>query len=337
MFNGVLHSTNLYDSDEMVGYRERAASLCLKQGNDEQVLLVTSSRDPNCWVIPGGGIEPNEDTSAAARREAFEEAGVRGNTEACLGNFIDTERKLRTCVFILRVNEELDDWEDSSRIGRRRHWFSLQEARAALLELKASQAYYIDSLSVLAMKKVVFVTENEEKYSEAKEILSSHFDVMFKPMSLVEIQGSSEDIVINKCKEAKEKLNVPFFVEDSSLCFNALNGLPGQYVKWFLEALGPSGLYKLVSAYEDKTAYAMCIVGYSDGQSDEIRLFHGRVDGKIVDPSGVHGFGWDACFLPDNSNESFAQMPKAKKCEISHRALALKNMCDAVIRSATGD
>ncbi|KRZ87827.1 Inosine triphosphate pyrophosphatase [Trichinella sp. T8] len=192
-------------------------------------------------------------------------------------------------------------------------------------------------LLVATMKKVVFVTENEEKYSEAKEILSSHFDVMFKPMSLVEIQGSSEDIVINKCKEAKEKLNVPFFVEDSSLCFNALNGLPGQYVKWFLEALGPSGLYKLVSAYEDKTAYAMCIVGYSDGQSDEIRLFHGRVDGKIVDPSGVHGFGWDACFLPDNSNESFAQMPKSKKCEISHRALALKNMCDAVIRSATGD
>ncbi|KRZ67726.1 Inosine triphosphate pyrophosphatase [Trichinella papuae] len=190
---------------------------------------------------------------------------------------------------------------------------------------------------VLAMvKKIVFVTENEEKYSEAKEILSSHFDVVFKSMSLVEIQGSSEDIVINKCKAAKEKLNVPFFVEDSSLCFNALNGLPGQYVKWFLKALGPSGLHKLVSAYEDKTAYAMCIVGYSDGQSDEIRLFHGRVDGKIVDPSGVHGFGWDACFLPDNSNESFAQMPKAKKCEISHRALALKNMCDAVIRNASG-
>lgn len=37
-----------------------------------------------------------------------------------------------------------------------------------------------------------------------------------------------------------------FQVEDTSLCFNALGGLPGVYVKWFLKKLGPSGLYQML-------------------------------------------------------------------------------------------
>ena len=39
----------------------------------------------------------------------------------------------------------------------------------------------------------------------------------------------------------------PVIVEDTSLCFNALNGLPGPYIKWFLEKLGSDGLHKLLA------------------------------------------------------------------------------------------
>lgn len=35
-------------------------------------------------------------------------------------------------------------------------------------------------------------------------------------------------------------------VEDTSLCFNAYKGLPGPYVKWFLQKVGPDGLYKML-------------------------------------------------------------------------------------------
>lgn len=36
-------------------------------------------------------------------------------------------------------------------------------------------------------------------------------------------------------------------VEDTSLCYNALGGLPGVYIKWFLEKLGHDGLNKLLA------------------------------------------------------------------------------------------
>ena len=55
-------------------------------------------------------------------------------------------------------------------------------------------------------------------------------------------------------------------VEDTSLCFNAYEGLPGPYIKWFLKALGPEGLPKMLAGFDDKSAYAQCIFAYSPGE-----------------------------------------------------------------------
>lgn len=52
-----------------------------------QVLLVSTSRDPELWIIPGGGIEPTEEVQMAALREVLEEAGVKGQLDRCLGVF----------------------------------------------------------------------------------------------------------------------------------------------------------------------------------------------------------------------------------------------------------
>lgn len=52
-----------------------------------QVLLVTSRKDPSLWIVPGGGIEPDEAAACAAVREVQEEAGVIGNLGRCLGVF----------------------------------------------------------------------------------------------------------------------------------------------------------------------------------------------------------------------------------------------------------
>uniref|UniRef100_A0A8C6YXI5 Nudix hydrolase 3 n=1 Tax=Nothoprocta perdicaria TaxID=30464 RepID=A0A8C6YXI5_NOTPE len=38
-----------------------------------QVLLVSSSRHPDRWIVPGGGMEPEEEPSVAAVREVCEE------------------------------------------------------------------------------------------------------------------------------------------------------------------------------------------------------------------------------------------------------------------------
>lgn len=52
-----------------------------------QVLLVSGSKYPDRWVVPGGGIEPTEEPGVAASREVQEEAGVVGRLGRCLGVF----------------------------------------------------------------------------------------------------------------------------------------------------------------------------------------------------------------------------------------------------------
>ena len=66
-----------------------------------------------------------------------------------------------------------------------------------------------------------------------------------------EYQGEPEEIAIEKCKTALEIAKSPVLIEDTSLCFNGLNGLPGPYIKWFLDKLKPEGYFsnKLISIF----------------------------------------------------------------------------------------
>ncbi|XP_069793844.1 inosine triphosphate pyrophosphatase isoform X3 [Narcine bancroftii] len=124
----------------------------------------------------------------------------------------------------------------------------------------------------------------------------------------------------------------PVIVEDTCLCFNALGGLPGPYIKWFLSKLHPEGLYKLLAGFEDKSAYALCTFAYSTGNpEDPVKLFRGKTLGKIVAPRGPRDFGWDPCFQPDNFDQTYAEMPKPVKNSISHRYKALSELADYFI------
>ncbi len=56
-----------------------------------------------------------------------------------------------------------------------------------------------------------------------------------------EVQGSTQEVAIAKCRRAAELLGGPCITEDTALCFEALNGLPGPYIKYFLKELGHDG------------------------------------------------------------------------------------------------
>ena len=56
-----------------------------------------------------------------------------------------------------------------------------------------------------------------------------------------ELQGTTEEIATEKCRRAAELLGGPCITEDTALCFEALNGLPGPYIKHFLNGLGLEG------------------------------------------------------------------------------------------------
>lgn len=98
----------------------------------------------------------------------------------------------------------------------------------------------------------------------------------------------------------------------------------GPYIKWFLDKVGPDGLYKMLSGFEDKTATAICTFAYYSGEKDdEVLLFHGKTPGQIVSPRGPSDFGWDPCFQPLGYEQTYAELSKEVKNEISHRSKAL--------------
>uniref|UniRef100_A0A914WT02 XTP/dITP diphosphatase n=1 Tax=Plectus sambesii TaxID=2011161 RepID=A0A914WT02_9BILA len=147
-------------------------------------------------------------------------------------------------------------------------------------------------------KVLTFVTGNVRKLEEVKAILAPFCDVVPHDIDLPELQGAPNDIALDKAKAAFEILKKPLIIEDTCLCYNALGGLPGPYIKWFLKKIKHEGLYKLLDGYEDKTAYALCTLAYCDGQGN-IKIFEGRTNGRIVPPRGPRDFGWTPCFEPD--------------------------------------
>jgi inosine triphosphate pyrophosphatase len=92
-------------------------------------------------------------------------------------------------------------------------------------------------------KTIYFITGNQNKLREFSQIIGeiSPYVLESKSIDLPEYQGEPEQIAIDKCKTALEIAKCPVLVEDTSLCFNALGGLPGPYIKWFLDKLKPEG------------------------------------------------------------------------------------------------
>ncbi|GFP99332.1 inosine triphosphate pyrophosphatase [Phtheirospermum japonicum] len=170
---------------------------------------------------------------------------------------------------------------------------------------------------------VTFVTGNAKKLEEVRAILGRSIPFRSLRLDLPELQGEPEEISREKARLAAKEVNGPVLVEDTCLCFNALKGLPGPYIKWFLQKIGHEGLNNLLMAYEDKSAYALCVFSLALGPNADPITFLGKTPGKIVPPRGPNDFGWDPVFQPDGYDQTYAEMPKKEKNKISHRYRAL--------------
>ncbi|KAI1331922.1 inosine triphosphate pyrophosphatase [Xylariaceae sp. FL0255] len=174
-------------------------------------------------------------------------------------------------------------------------------------------------------RELNFITGNANKLAEVRAILdSTGIALQSQRLDLPEIQGTLDDVTREKCRVAAEIVRGPVLVEDTCLCFNALDGLPGPYIKWFLQSIGHTGLNNLLAAYEDKSAQAVATFGFCKGPGEEILLFQGRTDGKIVPARGPTNFGWDPIF--EYEGQTYAEMDKVAKNKISHRFKALDKL-----------
>ena len=176
-----------------------------------------------------------------------------------------------------------------------------------------------------AQRTLTFVTSNAKKLEEVRAIIANSisWNVESVSLELPELQGEPDDITKEKCRLASEKIEGPVVIEDTCLCFNALNGLPGPYIKCFLTKLGHEGLNNLLAAYSDKTAVAQCTFALRSEKNGEILIFKGTTPGTIVPARGPPNFGWDPIFQPDGFDKTYAEMDSSLKNSISHRSKAL--------------
>lgn len=104
-----------------------------------------------------------------------------------------------------------------------------------------------------------------------------------------------------------------------------MSGLPGPLIKWFLKTVGNEGLFNIADKLGNLNAEAKTIVGFAKSR-EEIYFFEGSIRGKIVNPRGDNGFGWDKIFEPEGSSKTFAEMNLEEKNAISMRRIALNKL-----------
>lgn len=172
---------------------------------------------------------------------------------------------------------------------------------------------------------IKFVTGNAMKLREVEEILG--MNGLPLPLEMIDIdldelqESQPEKIAAAKARLAAEACGGPAIVDDTSLCLNAIGGMPGPYIKWFQQS--KVELHRLLTDYDDKSAFAQSCIAFSPGPGAVPLVFSGVCNGTIVSPRGGSGFGWDAVFQPEGSAETFAEMSGEAKNAISHRSRAL--------------
>jgi XTP/dITP diphosphohydrolase len=161
-----------------------------------------------------------------------------------------------------------------------------------------------------------FITGNQNKADYLSKLLQLPVD--HQKIDVDEIQSVNlKEVVERKARQAYTLIQKPVLVEDVSLEFNALNGLPGTFIKFFVEYTGLEATCRLLDGFSDRTAIAKCAYAYYDGSA--VKIFEGSIEGEIATkPSaGTAGFGWDKIFIPNGySGKIRAELNEAEYDEL---------------------
>jgi inosine triphosphate pyrophosphatase len=179
------------------------------------------------------------------------------------------------------------------------------------------------------LEPITFITGNKKKLEEVQAIIPY---VHAKSMELPEIQSlDMREVVAYKIKHALAQCNAPIIVEDTAVYMDCLKsqdgtpGLPGPFVKWFLETIGNRQLYEIACCFNNMRAYGKTVVGYAP-DAYTILFFEGEVHGTIVEPTGEQGFGWDFVFKPDACGVTLGSLPLEERIKCNQRGIAVQKL-----------
>jgi len=140
-----------------------------------------------------------------------------------------------------------------------------------------------------------------------------------------------------KARAAVEATGLVSLADDSGLCVDALNGMPGVLsARWAGTAKDDAAnnrllLEQLADVPADRRgAQFRCAVALCrpDGGTD---VATGEMHGRIIDEQrGSNGFGYDVVFVPDGHTRTSAELTTAEKDAISHRGRSLRAIAPTV-------
>lgn len=186
--------------------------------------------------------------------------------------------------------------------------------------------------------RLLVSTRNAHKVEEIRAILGAAFslsDLSAVPaVGEVEETGSTfEENATLKAVAASQHFEDWVIADDSGLAVDALQGAPGVHSARYAgagatDAENKALLLQNLAAVEagERTARFHCVIVLARA-GRKLAAFSGAVEGRILShPQGGGGFGYDPLFVPEGSEETFAQLPPAVKNQLSHRARALEKL-----------
>lgn len=188
------------------------------------------------------------------------------------------------------------------------------------------------------LKKIVLASGNAGKLREFAQLFAS-WQIEVVPQSEFQIEEAEEvglsfiENALIKARHASRESGLPALADDSGLAVDALNGAPGIYSARYA---GPGATdldnnRKLLQALAgvpaaQRSASFHCALAFVRTYDDPVPLVcSARWCGRILDaPAGEQGFGYDPLFYAESEHQSSAQLLRAVKNRISHRALAMR-------------
>lgn len=142
-----------------------------------------------------------------------------------------------------------------------------------------------------------------------------------------EIQAdTTAEISLDSARRLSERIDEDFFLEDTGLYIDSLNGFPGPYSSYVASTIGNEGIIALLAGKQRTGRFQTVITYCRNGQFNQ---FEGILEGSMAEKvSGSFGFGFDPVFFPEGYDVTLAEMTVDEKNKISHRSLALSKLIE---------
>ena len=177
----------------------------------------------------------------------------------------------------------------------------------------------------------------DSKLSEVQAVLGPDFELV-TPRSVgitEEIPEQQDTIAGNASQKARyvhDRTGCDCFADDTGLEVEALGGAPGVHSARYATdghdfAANNELLLRNLEGVGDRRARFRTVISLIlDGEE---HLFEGIVEGHIAQcASGSEGFGYDPIFVPEEYDQSFAELGEEIKNGISHRARAVAKLVE---------